>query len=157
MESNQERSRSASEQLHEFDRAESLAIEAGYPETLWWQPLLLAFGAPIIVAVERIEWFTGVIGGTLAILGVAVLALSDIRRRKQVHGKRLRLRGSSYQKTAGTMFVALIVISSLGNLAESTNLSTWLLAVGGFGASWLAWSVLMRVARTEFVATSRAS
>lgn len=157
MESNNERSLSAAEQLHAYDRAESLAVQAAHPTTLWWQPILLALGTPVIVAIERIDWFTGILGLGLALLGLAVLAISDKRRRGGVHGRRTHLRGRSYRKAAGTMFVALAVLWSAQNLATSTSVPTWILAVAGFGLSWLAWTVFMRVCRAELVTTSRST
>ena len=157
MESNDERSLSAAEQLHEYDRAETLAVNAAYPTTLWWQPVLLALGTPLIVAIERIDWFTGILGLGVALLGLAVLAIADRRRRGGVHGRRTHLRGVSYRKVAGTLFVALVVLLSASNLATMTSVPTWILATAGFGVSWLAWTVFMGVSRAEFVTTSRSS
>ncbi len=157
MESSDEASLSAAEQLHEYDRAEKLALHAAYPATLWWQPILLALGTPIVVAIERVDWFTGVLGLGLALLGLAVFALADKRRRQRVHSRRTRLRGASYHKVAGTMFVALVVLLCASNLAASTTVSTWVLSTAGFGVSWLAWAVFMGVSRAEFVTTSRSS
>lgn len=157
MESSNERSLSAAEQLHEYDRAETLALHAAYPTTLWWQPMVLALGTPVVVAIERVDWFTGILGLGLALLGLALLALSDKRRRRRVHGRRTHLRGVSYRKVAGTLFVALVVLLSASNLATSTTVPTWILASAGFGVSWLAWTVFMGVSRAEFVTASRSS